>query len=78
MWHVMDIPIQRQNGHIKPVSLGCELEIGMNIDSGYSEGIRWQRLHGRIDHVIAKGHMHLTRSSPSHTMTCCYYVSPGH
>lgn len=58
----MDRPFQCQHRDIVTVRLRGEFEVRMHVDASNAEGVGGQRFHGRIDHVIAQGHVNLSRS----------------
>lgn len=69
MRHIVNGSLQRQHGHIETIRLWRELEVRMHVDFTDAERVRGQRLHRRIDDVVAERDVHLAWTGARHTMT---------
>lgn len=69
MRHEVHWPFQCQHGDVVTVRLGRELEVRMHVDAPHAESVGGQWLDGRVDHVIAQGHVHLTGGGAGDAVT---------
>lgn len=78
MRHIMDIPIQRQHGHVKAIRLWSELEVGVHVDARHAECIGRQRFHGRVDDVVAQRNVNLAWRGARDAVTRRHHVAARH
>ena len=58
----LDRPVEANDGDVEAVSLGSELEVGVNLDLGSSVGATRQGLGVRLEDVLAEGDPNLRGS----------------
>lgn len=76
MRHKVHGSLQREHRHVEAVRLRGELEVRVHVDRAHPKGVRRQRLDGRVDHVIAEGHVDLPGRGPGHTVPGGDHVAP--